>query len=191
MVRFLVRIFCAAVICTVGITASGAVEYKKGLILSSPPKPVPELEIRDGNGQSTPLSALVGRPILVNLWASWCAPCVAELPALDRVMPKLQELGVVVMPLSLDRGGKVTVDQTYARLEIKNLPVFLDHQRESGFAWEAPYLPVTLFVDAQGQEVARFNGAVQWDSPALWPLLDAFAKGRPLPTITPPPLGTP
>ncbi len=162
--------------------AAAAPEKQRGLVLVNPPKPVPELDIRNGNGQPAPLSALVGRPVLVNLWASWCAPCVAELPALDRITPKLQELGVVVMPLSLDRGGKVTVDQTYARLEVENLPIFLDHQRESGFAWEAPYLPVTLFVDAQGQEIARFHGAVQWDSPAMWPLLDAFAKGRPLPS---------
>ena len=115
-------------------------------------------------------------------------PCVAELPALDRLIPKAAAMGVAVVPLSLDRGGKIAVVNTYARLGITALPVRTDEARAAAEKLGVTALPVSLLLDAQGREVARYVGAADWNGPQAAAMLEALAAGRPLtPDLAPPP----
>lgn len=165
-------------------TAARAVQ---GLILHPEPKPLPALDIRDENGAAAGLDTLRGRAVLLNLWASWCMPCVAELPALDRLKPKAEAMGVQVVALSLDRGGKVAVVNTYARLGIKALAIRTDEARAAAEKLGTSVLPVTLLLDRQGREVARYVGAAEWEGPVAARLLEALGAGRPLtPDMAPP-----
>jgi peroxiredoxin len=114
-------------------------------------------------------------------------PCVAELPALDRLKPKAEAMGVQVVALSLDRGGKVAVVNTYARLGIKALAIRTDEARAAAEKLGASVLPVTLLLDRQGREVARYVGAAEWEGPVAARLLDSLGAGRPLtPDMAPP-----
>lgn len=161
----------------------------RGLVIHDQPKPVASLDIRDAESRPAGLDTLKGKPVLLNLWASWCMPCVAELPALDRLKPALESKGVALVALSLDRGGKLTVVNTFARLGIKNLDIRTDENRAAAEKLDAPALPVTLLIDAQGREIARFIGAAEWDGPDAARLLDALAAGRRLtPDMAPPPV---
>lgn len=161
----------------------------RGLVIHDQPKSVAAIDIRDADSRPAGLDTLKGKPVLLNLWASWCMPCVAELPALDRLKPALEAKGVALVALSLDRGGKLTVVNTFARLGIKTLDIRTDENRVAAEKLDAPALPVTLLIDAQGREIARFIGAAEWDGPPAARLLDALAAGKPLtPDMAPPPV---
>lgn len=164
-----------------------AKRVEQGLFVAPAPKPMPPLEIRDNDSRSAGLDGLRGKPVLVNLWASWCMPCVAELPALDRLKPLIEQ-DVHVMALCLDRSGNIGATNTYARLGIRNLDVRVDTHRKAGEVWGAAVLPTTLLIDAQGNEVARFIGPAAWDGPEALALLRALAAGKPLTPAMAPPL---
>ena len=165
-----------------------AARTAQGLMILDSPRPMPALDIRDENSGPVHLEDLRGRAVLLNLWASWCMPCVAELPALDRLIPKAAAMGVAVVPLSLDRGGKIAVVNTYARLGITALPVRTDEARAAAEKLGVTALPVSLLLDAQGREVARYVGAADWNGPQAAAMLEALAAGRPLtPDLAPPP----
>ncbi|CAA7626813.1 Thiol-disulfide isomerase and thioredoxins [Candidatus Terasakiella magnetica] len=159
----------------------------RGLIIHDSPKPVAALDIRDGEGKPAGLETLKGRAVLLNLWASWCMPCVAEMPALDRLKTSVAAKGIEVVALSLDRGGKLTVVNTYARLGIKSLDIRTDEARSAAEKLDAPALPVTLLIDREGREVARYVGAAEWEGPEAASLLDALAMGRRLTADMAPP----
>ena len=180
------RAFLAA-LAAFGITPAWAARAVQGLEIHPSPRPVPALDIRDGDGNPAPLEGLRGKAVLLNLWASWCMPCVAELPALDRLKPKLESRGVAVVPLSLDRSGKIAVVNTFARLGIANLAIRTDEARTAAEKLSASVLPISLLLDSQGREVARYIGAAEWEGPEAARMLDALAAGRPLtPDMAPP-----
>ncbi len=168
---------------------AAAAKGQRGLIIHDQPRPVAAIDIRDAESRAAGLDTVKGRPVLLNLWASWCMPCVAELPALDRLKPALDAKGMVLLALSLDRSGKVAVANTFARLGIKNLDIRTDENRVAAEKLDAPALPVTLLIDREGREIARFIGAAEWDGPPAARLLDTLAAGQPLtPDMAPPPV---
>lgn len=168
-----------------------AVKAEQGLFVHPEPRMVPALDIRDGESRPAGLDTFRGRPVLVNLWASWCLPCVAELPALDRLKPAIEPEGIAVMALCLDRSGNIGAVNTFARLGIRNLAVHVDYQRKAGETFGAAVLPTTLLIDAAGQEVARYVGPAAWDGPEAVALLRALKAGKPLTPAMAPPLVKP
>ena len=127
-------------------------------------EPAPDIHFTAPEGPQT-LADYSGRPVLVNFWATWCVPCVAELPALDRlagVMPRL-----AVLPLSSDRGGAPSVQRFYAQLRIDHLPTLLDPKGDAARAIGARGIPTTLLIGADGRTRARLEGAAQWDGAPL------------------------
>ncbi len=176
-----------------GVTADASAKAVRGLVVAPSPRPLAALAIVDGAGKPAGFATLRGHPALVNLWASWCLPCMEELPSLDRLAAAGGTVAVVAV--SLDRGGAAAVRAAYQRVGIHHLPVRIDVDGRAGEAWGVPGLPTTLLVDGQGREIARFVGAAHWDAPEAQPLLAALAAGGPLsPSMAPPPAkftGTP
>ncbi len=171
--------------------AARAAKAEQGLFVHAQPRPLPQIDIRDNESRPAGLDTLRGRPVLMNLWASWCLPCVAELPALDRLRPIIEPEGVAVVALCLDRSGAVGAVNTYARLGIRNLAVHVDHQRKAGEALGVPVLPTTLLIDPQGREIARFVGPAAWDGPESLALLRALKAGKTLDASMAPPVVKP
>ncbi|MGE5503539.1 MAG: TlpA family protein disulfide reductase [Actinomycetota bacterium] len=165
------------------LAGPAAAKPQTGLVIHPQPRPLPALDIRDDDGRAAGLESLQGRPVLLNLWASWCGPCVAELPTLDRLHARGGTVAVVA--LSLDRGGRVVVRNTYGRLGITALPVRTDETRRAAEDLGVPFLPVTLLIDRQGREVARFVGPADWSKADA--LLDALAADRPITADMAPP----
>ncbi|GAB5347997.1 Thiol-disulfide oxidoreductase ResA [Alteriqipengyuania sp. 357] len=109
------------------------------------------------------LGALQGRPVLVNLWATWCAPCVKEMPLLDDLAADYEgELNVVT--ISQDMGDPANVAAFFADNGLENLPQWIDPQLALGEAMGAATLPTTVLYDRQGQEVWRVTGDFDWSS---------------------------
>ncbi len=137
------------------------------LIETKPAKPVPELTLTDlAQEQPANLDAYKGKPLIVNLWATWCGPCLTEMPSLMKLSERLKDTGVVVVAISEDKGGKFAVDPFLKEHQISDLPIYLDKTMSSGKAFKAnTILPMTILIDANGNEIGRVRGDRDWDSP--------------------------
>lgn len=129
-----------------------------------PPKPLVETPFFDQDGRERRFADWRGKGLVVNFWATWCAPCVKEMPDLDRLNTRLKNEGIEVLALSSDREGAPAVESFYRRHGLKTLPILIDKGGAVGRALKVTGLPTTLIVDREGREVARVVGLAAWDS---------------------------
>ncbi len=128
--------------------------------------PAPDVPFADAEGSARRLADFRGTGLVVNFWATWCAPCVKEMPAIDRLAKQLKARDVVVLALSSDREGQSVVRKFYDKNQIGNLPVMVDSMSKVARALGVDGLPTTILFDAEGQEVGRVVGEAEWDAPA-------------------------
>ena len=126
---------------------------------------MPAVTLRDPEGRELSLAALQNQPVLVNLWATWCAPCVVEMPMLDELAQELDG-AVRVVTISQDLTGADAVVPFFARARFKQLEPWLDPDGAAAFKIESAVLPTTVLYNASGQEVWRVVGEYDWSSAA-------------------------
>ncbi len=124
---------------------------------------MPAVELRDPAGATLASASLKGKPALVNLWATWCVPCVAEMPLLDELAGELGD-GVRVLTVSQDLNGAEVVAPFFAEKKFAHLPQWIDPEMRLPPALNAPGLPLTVLYDAEGKEVWRVMGGFDWSS---------------------------
>jgi thiol-disulfide isomerase/thioredoxin len=129
-------------------------------------KPIPAATFLDAQGDEKSLADSRGKGLIVNFWATWCAPCVKEMPALDRLAAAAGGRGLRVLALSADRGGAPVVRKFYEVNGIGHLPVAFDTQSRVARAVGVDGLPTTVLYNAAGREVGRVVGAAEWDAPS-------------------------
>jgi thiol-disulfide isomerase/thioredoxin len=137
-----------------------------GLTVAPVPAPPALARFVGGDGVTHRIADFAGQGLVLNLWATWCAPCVKEMPQLDAMAAALAEDRIAVLPLSADHGGAEVVRKFYAAHDIRHLEVWLDPRGAAQEAWRARGLPTTLIIDRKGREVARAEGAYDWAAPA-------------------------
>ncbi len=130
-------------------------------------RPAAAIAFTNADGQESTLADFAGRGVVINFWATWCPPCVAEMPALDRLHAMVAGEGVAVLALSSDRGGRAQVEPFYQRVGIRHLAIWLDPRGAAGRAMGVRGLPTTVIVDRRGMERARLEGEAEWDAPPL------------------------
>ncbi len=156
---------------------SGLLSYAEGEIaqlqvLSEPPAQ-PDGVANDADGADVRLSDYRGRVLLVNLWATWCAPCLREMPSIDRLAAAMADEDFAVAAISLD-GRREDAVAWFEENGIENFGPLHDPEVTSfARALGAPGLPVTIIYDPQGREVARLSGDAEWDSPEAVALIEA------------------
>ena len=146
--------------------AQGGTQGKRKLV-ETEPAPPPPFAFTDAEGKEHGAADFAGQGLVVNLWATWCLPCIAEMPALDRAQAALAEEGVRVLALSSDREGRAKVEPFYRDHGIRHLGLWLDPRGAAQRALGARGLPTTLIIDRKGQERARLEGSAEWDRPEL------------------------
>lgn len=123
--------------------------------------PAPGFAFEGPDGQEVTLADFGGKPLLVNLWATWCGPCVIEMPELDALaVERNGKLQVVV--ISQDSEGRKKVDPFFKDHKFTALQPYLDPENQFGFHYGTGMLPTTVLYDAEGKEVARVLGAMDW-----------------------------
>jgi len=140
--------------------------------------PLPALSLSDPAGKVLDLGAQDG-PVLINLWATWCGPCVIEMPQLDALAAELDG-EVRVITISQDIRGAEVVTPFFAEKGFARLEPWLDPETQlsAQFSPEG-VLPLTILFDAQGKEVLRVAGGYEWDSPEAIALIRDSLKAAP------------
>ena len=125
--------------------------------------PAPAVAFEGPEGPMT-LARLKGRPVLVNLWASFCQPCIKELPSLDRLQQAMKGEGLEVVAINMDQDRD---DALYflAKNHVVHLPLYFDRNLLMSIALHEENIPVSVLYDTNGREVGRYVGATDWNSP--------------------------
>jgi len=150
--------------------------------LLDPPRPAPELGFTSRDGTPRRLADFRGRVVLVNLWATWCGPCVEEMPSLDRLQAKLGP-ALAVLAISEDRPGESAVAPFLAKLKLGHLAVYLDPKNGALKAFSVQGLPTSFLITRDGRVRAMLEGSTDWDTPAMIARLRSYIDAAPGPTL--------
>jgi thiol-disulfide isomerase/thioredoxin len=127
--------------------------------------PAPAVTFQDPYGRPARLSDFRGRPLLVNLWATWCGPCVVEMPSLDALARREgQAVQVLALSQDLGEGARPKVADFFAARDFTRLEPYLDSELKVMTTLRIDTLPTTILYDAEGVEVWRMTGMADWES---------------------------
>jgi len=130
--------------------------------------PAPATTFEAKGGKTASLSQFKGKVVVLNLWATWCAPCVKEMPQLDRLQGMFPAKDLAVVTVSMDMAGWRVVEPFWEKRGLKNITPYLDKKNELALGFKARGLPLTVIYDRQGKEVARIAAPAEWDAkPAI------------------------
>jgi thiol-disulfide isomerase/thioredoxin len=148
----------------------------KGVDRSHKGTPAPDATFDDGNGGTISLKGEHPTPVLVNLWATWCAPCVKELPTLDRLSQS--QKAIVVMAVNQDNAPHASVEAFLSEHKISRFAAFQDSKSSlSGALGPDAVLPTSILYDSNGKEVWRYVGDLDWTGPEAAKLLAEAKPG--------------
>ena len=139
------------------------------------PSKAPDLKFTDGTGKPLSLLNYRGSGLVVNIWATWCGPCVAELPTFAAIAQALAVSKILILPISVDMNGIKAVQPFYTSHDITALPILLDPNGSTADALNTDGIPVTIIINPQGQLVGRLDGSANWDSSDTLTLLRQLA----------------
>jgi thiol-disulfide isomerase/thioredoxin len=148
----------------------------KKLMLLGEPVAVPEAVLLDAEDGEHALADYKGKWVVLNFWATWCAPCRREMPSLERLQAAMPELAVV--PVATGRNAVEGIRRFFDEAGVKALPILRDPQSKLAHAMGVMGLPVTVILNPEGQEVARLIGDADWDSDSAKAVLGALVAGQ-------------
>jgi thiol-disulfide isomerase/thioredoxin len=141
--------------------------------LAGAPKALPGIGFTDADDKALSLADYKGKVVLLNFWATWCAPCVKEMPSLDRLQAEMGKDKFVVVPLSLDGPSKPKVAPFYKDKNLANLGIYFDKGKKVQQALDIAVLPTSILIDKEGREIGRLQGDADWDKPEAIALMKA------------------
>ncbi|WP_374430436.1 TlpA family protein disulfide reductase [Tabrizicola sp.] len=148
----------------------------KKLALHDAPVTIPEAVLLDAEDGEHSLAEYKGKWVVLNFWATWCAPCRHEMPSLDRLQVAMP--GLAVVPVATGRNAVEGINRFFEEAKITSLPILRDPKSELARGMGVMGLPVTVILNPEGQEVARLIGDAEWDSDSAKAILSALMAGQ-------------
>ncbi|WP_294610097.1 TlpA family protein disulfide reductase [uncultured Roseovarius sp.] len=149
----------------------------KKLNFHSAPQTVPEIAFERGEGGTGTLADYRGQYILLNFWATWCAPCRVEMPTLSNLQTAMGGKSFKVVTIATGRNAPTAMKKFFDEIGVENLPLHRDPKSELARQMGIFGLPITLIIDPEGREIARLQGDAHWDSDSAKALLQALIDG--------------
>ncbi|MFV0358242.1 TlpA disulfide reductase family protein [Tropicimonas sp.] len=183
------RVLAAVVYTGLALLANGALAQPadvaalreggmKKLALHEAPGALPDIELTDADDTLRRLSEFRGKWLVVNFWATWCAPCRNEMPTLSNLQTIFADRPVEVVTIATGRNAPAAIDRFFDEIGVTNLPKFRDPRQQLARQMGIMGLPVTVIVDPEGREVGRLIGDAPWDSESSVAILEALSAAR-------------
>ena len=134
----------------------------------------PDISWKDANDNKITLELFDGKVVLLNFWASWCPPCIHELPSINRLQAKLGGDKFTVIALNIDRGGKPIANRFKLKLNLDKLDLHIDQKNTVARLLKIKVLPTTIVFDSKGREVGKMEAAAEWDTKEALSLIQYF-----------------
>ncbi len=147
-------------------------------VVRKKPRDFADLKFTDGAGNKLTLKNWRGKVILLNLWATWCAPCRYEMPALDRLQGAMGGDNFEVVAVSIDRKGAKVAQAFLDEIKTKYLKLYIDKTSKIARDSEAFGMPTTILINREGKELGRMIGPAEWDSNQAKALITAAINGK-------------
>lgn len=149
--------------------------HMKKLVFVADPQPVPETVFSDIDGGSHQLSDFAGQLVVLNFWATWCAPCRKEMPSLARLQAELGSPDFRVVTIATGRNSPAGIRRFFEEEDVTNLPTYTDPKQALARQMAVLGLPITVIIDSQGREIARLRGDAEWDTDSAKAILSSLA----------------
>jgi len=144
------------------------------LVIASEPVAAPEVTFTAEDGSEATLADYAGTPVVLNFWATWCAPCRKEMPHLAELQDTMGDQ-ITVLTIATGRNPPEAIDRFFKEIGVTNLPKATDPRQEMARAFGVLGLPITVILDAEGNEIARLQGDADWSSDSAKAILAAVA----------------
>ncbi|MFT3690421.1 MAG: TlpA disulfide reductase family protein [Paenirhodobacter sp.] len=171
-------LYTALSLCANSVAAADLAALKTGdmakLVVYEEPLAVPELPFTDETGAERRLADYRGKVVLLNFWATWCAPCRKEMPGLDALQGTLGGADFQVVTIATGRNPQAQIDRFFREAGVTRLPRHQDERQGLARAMGVMGLPVSVLIDRDGHEVARMIGEADWNSEAAHRLIRAL-----------------
>ncbi|GIU27216.1 TlpA disulfide reductase family protein [Shewanella sp. MBTL60-007] len=147
-------------------------------LISVLPKPFPieAVPFKDSKGEAVDFSQYKGKVIMVNMWATWCPPCVRELPAISRFSAKIGSDDFEVLPVSIDLEGNKQVEPFLKSLGMEDFNTYYDKEQKLGHVFPLDTIPATFILNREGELIAFVRTFVDWDDDKAVTLIKSFLE---------------
>ncbi len=146
----------------------------RGLVLASDPALVSDLPFVDEAEAEGRLSDYRGKYVVLNFWATWCAPCREEMPSLEALQRQLGSDRFEVVTLATGRNSPQAIRRFFDEIGVEHLPMYRDINQQIARQMSVMGLPITVVIDPEGREIARLMGDAHWDSPEAFAFFEAL-----------------
>lgn len=168
--RWLLAATLLAVPASLGLASAGCTDKKAAP--AAPANPAPEFETVNLDGEEVSLAELEGKVVLLNVWATWCDPCVREMPLLQQLHEELGPKGFTVVGLNADVRSKLPVVQRMVRSKQYSFPIWLDFESKAQVAFKLRGYPTSFLIDRKGNIRWKREGEILRNDPELMPVLE-------------------
>ena len=177
--KYLVSLYMAFAFIATNASANPALEdllmgSMKKLNFHAAAKDMPEAEFQTFDGAPATLAAYEGKHIVLNFWATWCAPCRKEMPMLQELQAEFGGEDFAVVTIATGRNNPAAMRKFFDDIGVENLPLYRDPKQILSRQIGVLGLPATLILDPQGREIARMVGDAEWNSPSAKAMISAL-----------------
>ena len=147
-------------------------------------KKTPNFCLEELNGEKVRLAALKGKIIFLNFWATWCGPCIEEMPSMEALYQHYKETDFLFLTISIDCGGRESV-RKFVETHRYRIPILLDPAGKTLEPFEISRIPATLIIDRNGRMIGRVIGPRNWSSPEVFSLVNRMLMLHDRPGVVP------